>query len=83
MRALRALIVIGTALACASPAHAQTVTCSTSYQGYRVCDDGHGYMSTKSRWQGMTLGQDSGGNRWTTSRWRDIETTVVKPPPES
>ena len=42
--------------------------CATSFQGYRVCDDGHSYRSTEWQWQDMTLGQDSDGSRWTTSR---------------
>jgi hypothetical protein len=80
MRALRALIVIGTALACAIPAHAQTMTCSTSFQGYRVCQDSHGYRSTEWDRDGMRFGQDNQGDRWTTSRWRDMETTTITPP---
>ena len=50
-----------------SPALAETLFCSTSFQGYRVCDDGHGYRSTERRWQGLTIGQDSDGSRWTTA----------------
>jgi hypothetical protein len=53
--------------------------CSTSFQGYRICDDGHGYRSTEWRWQGS---QDSDGNRRTTNRWQGIETTTVWPRPE-
>jgi hypothetical protein len=63
-----------------SPALAETLFCSTSFQGYRVCDDGHGYRSTEWEWQGMTIGQDSDGSRWTTSRWRDGDITTVTRP---
>ena len=56
--------------------------CTTSFQGYRVCDDGHGYRSTEWRWQDRTIGEDNRGNRWTTSRWQDREITTVAPAPE-
>ena len=55
------------------------IFCTASFQGYRVCDDDHGYRSTEWQWQGRTIGQDNAGNRWTTSRWRDIETTTITP----
>jgi hypothetical protein len=55
----------------AAPALAETLYCTTSFQGYRVCDDGHGYSSIEWSRDGMRFGQDSDGNRWTTSRWRD------------
>jgi hypothetical protein len=54
--------------------------CTTSFQGYRVCDDGHGYRSTEWQWQGMTIGSDSDGNHWTSSRWRDGAMITVAPP---
>jgi hypothetical protein len=64
----------------ASPALAQTVYCTTSSQGYRVCDDGHGHHSTEWERDGMQFGEDSNGNRWTTSRWQGFETTTVERP---
>ena len=33
------------------PALAESLYCSTSFQGYRVCDNGHGYRLTEWRWQ--------------------------------
>jgi hypothetical protein len=55
---MRALI-LAAAFVSVSPALAETLYCSTSFQGYRVCDDGHGYRSFEWQWQGMTIGQDS------------------------
>jgi hypothetical protein len=63
----------------ASPTLAETLACSTSFQGYRVCSGPGGYRSTETQWQGMTIGQDSDGSRWTTSRWRDTDITTFKP----
>jgi hypothetical protein len=62
-----------------TPAPADSVTCSTTFQGYRVCQGPDGYRSTETQRQGMTIGQDSDGDRWTTSRWMGVETTTVKP----
>ena len=64
----------------AGAAQAQTVNCSTSFQGYRVCQNSQGYRSTEWDRDGMRFGQDNQGNRWTTSRWQGIETTTVEPP---
>ena len=58
----------------------ETLTCSTSFQGYRICSSPDGYTSTEWEWQDRTIGQDSDGNRWTTSRWRDTTITTVTPP---
>jgi hypothetical protein len=56
------------------------IFCTTSFQGYRVCDDGHGYRSTEWQWQGQTIFQDnSDGNRWTTSHWNGFDTTTITP----
>ena len=53
---MRAMTVIMIAtLDISSPALAQTVTCITSSQGYRICDDGHGHKTTEWRWQDMTF----------------------------
>ena len=73
--------VVAAATSALSPALAGPVTCSTSFQGYRVCSGPGGYTSTETQWQGMTIGQDSDGNRWTTSRWQGVDTTTVEPGP--
>ena len=75
MRLCIAILVI----VAANPAFAESLTCSTSFQGYRVCSGPGGYTSTETPWQGMTIGQDSEGNRWTTSRWRDGDITTFEP----
>ena len=62
------------------PAHAGSITRSTSFEGYRVCSGPSGYVSTEWDRDGMRFGRD--GNRWTTSRWRDTTITTVTPPPE-
>jgi hypothetical protein len=83
---MRAAIIIATlaiviaALIGVSPALADPVYCSTSFQGYRVCQDSQGYRSTEWDRNGMTFGRDSDGRRWSTSRWRDMETTTVERP---
>jgi hypothetical protein len=45
-----AIIIV---LMAATPASAQTLTCSTSFQGYRVCQDPDGYRSTEWERDGM------------------------------
>ena len=75
MRAAVIAALIGVSLSLAD-----TVTCSTSFQGYRVCSRRSGYVSTEWSRDGMRFGQDSDGNRWTTSRWRDIDITTVERP---
>jgi hypothetical protein len=80
MRPLAWLGLIAVALIGVTPALADPLYCSTSFQGYRVCQDSHGYRSTEWDRDGMTIGQDSDGRRWTTSRWRDMETTTVEQP---
>jgi hypothetical protein len=67
------VLVQGTA-----PVDADTLTCST-WQGYRTCQDGHGYVSHESTWNGITTGSDNRGDTWTTSTWQDDETTTVTP----
>jgi hypothetical protein len=69
-------------LASVASADAQTLTCSTSFQGYRVCQGPDGYRSTEWGRDGMRFGQDSDGDRWSTSRWQGRETTTVWPRPE-
>jgi hypothetical protein len=63
-----------------SPALADPLYCSTSFQGYRVCQDSHGYRSTEWDRDGMTIGQDSDGNHWSSWRWRDTTVTTISPP---
>jgi hypothetical protein len=70
------------ALMATPSAYAQTVTCSTSFQGYRVCQGPDGYRSTEWQWMDRTVGEDSNGDRWSTSRWQGRETTTVWPRPE-
>jgi hypothetical protein len=61
----------------ARPSLAETLACSTSFQGYRVCQGPDGYRSTEWDRDGMTIGQDSDGSRWTTSRWQGVDTTTT------
>jgi hypothetical protein len=77
---IRIAIIITSIYAVISPALADSIYCSTSFQGYRVCQDSQGYHSTEWDRGGMTIGQDSDGRRWTTSRWQGIEMTTVTPP---
>lgn len=63
-----------------SPALADPLYSSTSFQGYRVCQDSHGYRSTEWDRDGMTIGQDSDGNHWSSCRWRDTTVTPISPP---
>jgi hypothetical protein len=53
------------ALTWVSAASAETLTCSISFQGYRVCP----YRSTESEWMGFKIGQDNRGDDWTSSTW--------------
>ena len=68
------------ALATITPASAKTLTCSTSFQGYRVCQGQGGYRSTEWNRDGMQFGNDNRGDTWSTSRWQDRETTTVERP---
>ena len=51
----------------AGVAFAVVLYCSTSFQGYRICQDSQGYRSTEWDRDGTRYGQDSDGRRWTTS----------------
>jgi hypothetical protein len=55
MRAMLIASLMSTVAALGSLALAQTMTCITSSQGYRICDDGHGHSTTEWHWQGMTF----------------------------
>jgi hypothetical protein len=81
-RARRERIGIIIALMAAVPASAQTLTCRSTFQGYRVCRGPHGYRSFETQWHGMTIGDDNRGNRWTMWPWRDTTITTVTPRPE-
>jgi hypothetical protein len=70
------------ALTSITPALAETLTCSTSFQGYRVCQGPGGYRSTEWSRYGMQFGDDNRGTRWTTSRWQGIDITTITPPPD-
>ena len=74
-------IAILAALIGVSAALADSIYCSTSFQGYRVCQDSQGYRSTEWDRDRMRFGQDSDGRRWTTSRWQDFTITTAEPPP--
>jgi hypothetical protein len=74
------IVVMIVTLVSSSPPRAETLTCVTSFQGYRICSGPGGYRSTEWERDGMRFGEDSDGNRWTTSRWRDMETKPVRRP---
>jgi hypothetical protein len=78
---MRSLVVCAAVLTLsASAAGSETLYCSTSFQGYRVCQGPSGYTSTEWSRDGMRFGQDSQGHRWTSSRWQGFTTTTVTPP---
>ena len=76
MRSLLSVAVLRSA----SAAGSETLYCSTSFQGYKICSPPDGYTSTEWSRDGMRFGQDSDGNRWTTKRWRDGTITTITPP---
>ena len=61
------------------PALAGPLFC-TDWQAIRTCQDGHGYVSYETQWQGRTYGDDNQGTRWSTSRWQGFTTTTITPP---
>jgi hypothetical protein len=75
---MRAVIIVAMLLS-SDLTLAETLRFTTSFQGYKICDDGHGNKSTEWSRDGTRFGQDSDGNRWTTSRWQGIDTTTVTP----
>jgi hypothetical protein len=77
---IKAAIVIALMAAAPVTLDAQTLTCST-WQGFRTCQDAHGYRSTEWERQGMRFGQDNRGDRWSTSQWRDTTITTLSPAP--
>jgi hypothetical protein len=76
---MRAATIAAVFVGVGGPVIAETLTCATSFQGYRVCQGADGYRSTEWQWQDQTIGQDSDGNRPSTSRWQGRETTTVWP----
>jgi hypothetical protein len=54
-------------------AHAETVTCSTSFQGYSICQGPNGYRSFEWENGGSLYGDDNRGNKWMTipGQWGD------------
>ena len=49
-------IIYCAALIQSTAALGETLTCSTSFQGYRVCQDSQGYRSTEWDRDGMRFG---------------------------
>ncbi|HZZ24282.1 MAG TPA: hypothetical protein VFE60_17605 [Roseiarcus sp.] len=61
---IRFAVIAALALTVA-PAQAETLRCN-DWNGYRVCDDGHGYRSFEQTYRGdMTIGSDNRGRSWT------------------
>ncbi len=71
MRALAWLVSVAALAPSIASVNAGPLYCTTSFQGYRVCDNGHDYRSTELSRDGMRFGQNSEGNRRATSRWQD------------
>ncbi len=57
----------------------ETLTCSTSSQGIRVCTGPGGYVSREWQWQDRVIGDDSNGVGWVTTPWRDGTITTITP----
>ena len=78
---LRWLLIIAALLAFAYwllPDHAQaeTLRCSTSFQGYRTCQGSDGYRSFEWDNNGYHYGDDNRGNKWTTFNGVGGEITI-------
>jgi hypothetical protein len=81
MKALGATVVVVAVLTHGSaPVGSETLMCSTSFQGIRVCTGAGGYVSHEWEWQGRTIGDDSDGRHWMTSQWRGGTITTIAPP---
>lgn len=65
-RWLLLIVAVGAAILWAALAHAETVYCSTSFQGYRTCSSPDGYRSFEWENGGRLYGDDNNGNKWTT-----------------
>ena len=61
---MRGVTLVAMLLAAPALAHGASgsITCSTSFQGYRVCQSPDGYRSTEWGRDGMQFGQDSYGD---------------------
>ena len=75
----QAPIIAAMFIGVSGPALAETLFCSTSFQGIRVCTGPGGYVSREWQWQDRVIGDDSDGRRWTSSPWRDGTITTVRP----
>jgi hypothetical protein len=74
---MKRLLIIGVAVLGAISAHAGTISCSTSFQGYRVCQGPGGYRSFEWENGGRQYGDDNQGNKWMTiPGWG--ETTIIR-----
>ncbi len=82
MRAVAWLVSVAILAPSAPALSSDTLTCSTSFQGYKICSGPSGYRSTEWSRDGMRFGDDNAGNRWTTSHWQGIDTTTITPPPD-
>jgi hypothetical protein len=71
---LTALITLGAIIA---PAYAETLYCTTSFQGYRTCSTaGNTYKSFEWDNNGYHYGDDNRGNKWTTFKGGGGEITI-------
>ena len=59
----RGAIVVLLSIVGALGARAETLTCSTSFQGYRTCQGPNGYRSFEWENGGRLYGDDNRGNR--------------------
>jgi hypothetical protein len=74
---VRSVVVCGAILS-AVAAHAETIRCSTSFQGYGVCTGADGYRSFEFENGGRLYGDDSQGNRWMTTPGPYGDTTIIR-----
>ncbi len=73
---MRMLSWIGLAILWAPNAHSETLTCTTTFQGYRVCAGPNGYRSFEFDNGGYHYGDDNRGNRWTSFNGVGGEVTI-------
>jgi hypothetical protein len=74
---VRSVVVRG-AILWAVAAHAETIHCSTSFQGYRTCQGPDGYRSFEWENDGRLYGNDTQGNNWMTTPGPRGDTTIVR-----
>jgi hypothetical protein len=70
------IFAIGIAVLWAIAALSETLRCSTSFQGYRVCSSPSGYRSMEWENGGRRYGDDNAGNKWTTFDGAGGEITI-------